>query len=278
MGKIQLAYNMLARVYASTDYFGPRDTRLQKLEDVTPKHTLILTTANLKVETEVITVQESDTGKNVLRLGPAKGYRRERRTRAVEIVSSCPEQKYDWNLAVHTRVSVASLPFSHDDISSNAKFTPRPDSNEFPHIEMRKEFADMFKVEQITGKTSWVFLIKDSGYAIEVSIYQIVASANDVPATEVSSGCGVDLFRPGWDELLAARNVAGSARKWSDDFRELFPLLGKRLKDKDGIEHLLRTIGDIHNLVSEVDDQPPKKLPVPLKNEPVEEDLLLSWD
>lgn len=276
-----MAHNLLAKVYASPHFFEPVSTRIGKLEHIKPKHTLILTTSSLKVETEVILVQESDSSKGVLRLGTAKGYRRERRSRAVEIATSCPEHKYDWNLAVHTRVPVASLPFRHDDISKHARFARRPDPHEFPDINIRQDFVNTFKVEQIIGKTSWVFKIKGSVYAIEVARYNIVAATGSEAETGPlkEGGCGVDLFRPGWDELLCACNVAVGGREISENCKELFPFLEKKLTDKDGVEAFVRRVAEIHTLVSGLEDKPPvrvAKAVVPQTEE--EEDLLLSWD
>lgn len=275
-----MAHNLLAKIYASPGYFEPVNTRIGRLEHIKPKHTLILTTGSLKVETEVIHVQDSDSSKHVLRLGTAKGYRRERRSRAVEIATSCPEHKYDWNLAVHTRVPVASLPFSHEDIAKHSKFTRRADSHEFPDINIGQDFNRTYQVEQITGKTSWVFKIKDSVYAIEVAIYNILAAVRDEDTNRLKEGgCGVDFFRPGWDELLSARNVAAGVRELSENCKELFPFAEKNLTDKDGVEPFVRRVAEIHDLVSRLDDKAPVRVAeevVPQAEE--EEDLLLSWE
>lgn len=278
LGNAQLAHNLLAKIYASPDYFEPVGTRIGRLEDVKPSHTLILTTSALKIETEVIHVQESDSGKDVLRLGTARGYRRERRSRAVEIATSCPEHKYDWNLAVHTRVPVASLPFSHDDIANNSKFSRRSDHSEFPEVQMRQEFVRAFHVDQITGKTSWVFKIKGSTYAIEVAVYNLLAAAGDKTEGPKEGGCGVDLFRPGWDELLLARNVGAGMRELGDNCKELFPFVEKKLVDKDGVEALIRRVTEIHNLISGMDDKSPVRVAESVIPGAEEEDLLLSWD
>lgn len=253
-------------------------TRIGRLENIKPSHTLILTTSALKIETEIIHVQASDSGKDMLRLGTAKGYRRERRSRAVEISTSCPEHKYDWNLAVHTRVPVASLPFSHEDIATHSKFTRRPDPCEFPGVHMRQEFVRSFRVEQIIGKTAWVFKIKGSSYAIEVATYTILAAAGNGADKLQEGGCGVDFFRPSWDDLLSARNVAAGTRELGENCCELFPYLEKKLADKDGVEAFVRRVAEIHKLVSGMDDKsavPVAELVIP---EAGEEDLLLSWD
>ncbi|OIW34461.1 hypothetical protein CONLIGDRAFT_675438 [Coniochaeta ligniaria NRRL 30616] len=278
LGNAQLAHNLLTKIYASPSYFEPVGTRIGKLEQIKPKHTLILTTSGLKVETEVISVQDTDSGKAMLRLGAAKGYRRERRSRAVEIATSCPEHKYDWNLAVRTQVPVASLPFSHIDITNHSKFTRRPDPCEFPDVRMQQEFVRTFQVEQITGKTSWVFTIKGSSYAIEVALYNVIAAAGDDAGKLEEGGCGVDFFRPGWDDLLTARSVAAGVRELSEDCRELFPFLEKKLGDQDGVEALARRIAEVHNLVSGMDDKPPVRIAESVVPETEEEDLLLSWD
>lgn len=270
----------MARIYASPESFEPVGTRIGRLEHIKPKHTLILTTSALKVETEVIAVQETETKKEQLRLGTAKGYRRERRSRAVEIATSCPEHKYDWNLAVHTRVPVAQLPFSHSDVANNSKFTPRPNPNEFPDMVMRPEFLRAFQVEQITRKTSWVFKIKGSCYAIEVAMYNLLIAPGEKAEELKEGGCGVDFFRPGWDELLSARNVAGAAgpRQFSENCEELFPFLEKRLHDADGIEPFVRRLQKMLELVSGMDDETPVRATESVVPPADEEDLLLSWD
>ena len=272
-----MAHNLLAKIYASPGYFEPVGTRIGRLEHIKPKHTLILTTSSLKVETEVIHVQESESKRDMLRFGTAKGYRRERRSRAVEIATSCPEHKYDWNLAVHTRVPVAHLPFTHDDINKYSKLTPRANPNEFPEINM-DQFSRGFKVEQITGKTSWVFRIKGSSYAIEVAIYNLIAAVGDDVQQLKQGACGVDFFGPGWDEHLSARNVAAGPRHFSDNCKELFPFLEKKLVDEDGVEPFVRRIREIHNLVSGMDDKPPVQGVESVMPQADEEDLLLSWD
>jgi len=71
--------------------FEPGSSRIASLRDVPGRHTLILKTAHLDLETEVIHVNDNDRASVKYRLGPVKAYRREKRHRAVEITTSCPE-------------------------------------------------------------------------------------------------------------------------------------------------------------------------------------------
>jgi hypothetical protein len=274
-----LARNLLIKIYASPSSFEPVNARISDLQSVKPKHTLILTTDKLKVETEVIHVQETDTSRGVLRLGTAKGYRRERRSRAVEIATSCPEHKYDWNLAVNTRLSVASLPFSHDDIAKHSKFVRRDDPDEFPGFGIHSDFTRAHQVEQIMGKTSWTFKLKGSVYSIEVALYNILAAPSDEGANRLpEGGCGVDLLRLGWDEVLSAHDVGAGARELSENCKELFPFWEKKLADKDGIEAFVRRVIQVHELVDGLDGKAPATVPDEVVPQVEDEDLLLSWD
>ncbi|KAB5551323.1 hypothetical protein GE09DRAFT_1287968 [Coniochaeta sp. 2T2.1] len=276
LGKPQLAHNLVQKVYASPSHFEPSGSRTGALEHIKPTHTLILTTKNLKIETQVINVQESETLKNRLRLGAARGYRRERRSRAVEIATSCPEHKYDWNLVLRTQVPVGSLPFNHDDLNKCARLMPRSDPNEFPDIQLG-DFTKNFDVEMIQGKTAWVFKLQGSPYAIEVAVYHVIAATGEVPEHIKEGGCGVDLFWPAWDEVLEQHDDADGPRDLRENCKGLFPYHEKKLDDKDGVEPFVRRIREIHALISSMDDKPPARLAESIAQPAEEKDLLLSW-
>lgn len=236
----------MEKIYNSPDWFEPHDTRFGYIQEVKPKHTLMLQTINLKIEMDVISVKGTDVSDKVLRLGPARGYRRETRSEAIEITTAFPELSYDWNLAVETRVPVNTLPFTHQDISKSSGITAREDPQEFPEVYLMQDFAETHKVEEMKGRTSWTFKLKDSSYAIEVSVYHLLAANTN---KKIPSGCGVNIFRPAWDTELGVHNLADGPRQWTEqNFHELFPILS--LKEKDGITAFLRAIGEVHNFIS----------------------------
>jgi hypothetical protein len=271
LGGDGFALRILEKIYNSPNLFEPHDTRFGHLYDVKPKHTLMLQTINLKIEMDVISVKGTDVSDKVLRLGPARGYRRETRSEAIEITTAFPELIYDWNLAVETRVPVNTLPFTHHDISKSCRITARENPEEFPEVYLMQDFAEIHKVEEMKGRTSWTFKLKDSSYAIEVSVYHLLAANTN---KKIPSGCGVNIFRPAWDTELRVHSLVDGPRKWTEEnFHELFPIPSS--KEKDGINVFLRAIGDVHNFISNMaaQDSPGKAViegPVP-----GEEDFLM---
>lgn len=82
--------DLMTKICCSTSFFEPVTPRIPSLETVPAKHTLILRTLTLDLETEVIDVLDNKQ-KTKYRLGPVRGYRREKRNQAVEITTACPE-------------------------------------------------------------------------------------------------------------------------------------------------------------------------------------------
>lgn len=265
LGADGFAYRILQKICTSGG-FGALDNRAPRARDVKPKHTLILQTINLRIETDIISVY--DGSREVLRLGPARGYRREQRKEVMEIGTVCPEKNFDWNLSVETRVPVASLPFTHEDISSNAIIAGNEDPDGFPRILLHDHFAQAQKVEDIKGKTSWSFKLKATDFVVEVAVHHLLRVNT---SKSIQSGTGIDMHYSAWDDELDAHNLANGPRNWTEEnFKELFPISG----DKDGISAFLGHVTEVQDLISEMaaEDSPGK----PVSEGPAvgEEDLM----
>lgn len=83
--------DLMTKICSLTSYFEPVSSRIPSLEVVPAKHTLVLRSLGLDLETEVIDVLDNDQATVRYRLGPIRGYRREKRHQAVEIITACPE-------------------------------------------------------------------------------------------------------------------------------------------------------------------------------------------
>jgi hypothetical protein len=269
LGADGFAYRILDKICTS-DGFGALDNRAPRARDVKPKHTLILQTINLRIETDIISVY--DGSHEVLRLGPARGYRREQRKEVMEIGTIFPEKNFDWNLSVETRVPVASLPFTPEDISSNAIIAANEDPEGFPRIFLHHHFAQSQKVEDIKGKTSWSFKLKATDFVVEVAIHHLLRANT---SKSVQSGTGIDMHYSAWDDQLDAHNPANGPRKWTEEsFKELFPSSG----NTDGIGAFLGHVTEVQDFISKMatEDSPGK----PVSEGPVvgEEDLMTFED
>ncbi|KAL1883862.1 hypothetical protein VTK73DRAFT_7650 [Phialemonium thermophilum] len=251
VGSAQFAAHLLDIVVGLDGLFDPLSPRISCLEDVQPKHHLIFRTAALDLEMEIIAVLDNDQSRLQYRPGPIKAYRRQKRSRSVEIVTSCPQLKHDWRLEVRARENLGSVPFTQDDISRSMKFAAAEGNDTFPRPFFPKDFVAKYRIEGVQMRTFWAYRLKNTPYEVEISLYHGWPGPTNTPSKAM--GCGISMKGMGWDDELDQKNIADGLRDWSDDLKELFPQNRRSLKtDDDGLAYFLRCVGCLHGLVDKV--------------------------
>ena len=138
------------------------------------------------------------------------------------------------------------LPFHHHDLHPKAWFKARAQSHKFPQVSISHDFAAKFKLEEVLGRTSWVFRLKGTPYQVEASVYHRWANPWGTGPADMESG--VTLKGVSWDDELDPRTINGKTRRWSEDFTELFP----SKNNKDNIDLFISYVNEVQDLLSEV--------------------------
>ncbi|KAK3330870.1 hypothetical protein B0H66DRAFT_598394 [Apodospora peruviana] len=205
----------------------PSAVRSDSAIDIKPAHSLILQTKNLSVESVIDAVRgkiELGTdvkAKNHYTLSPFRAFQRERRHRAVQIMTSSPENHHDWVLEVQNQIDMkemkTAVPFSLQGLKQSLKFDGDVLSDDFPHFTIFNSFAKTYQIENIIGKTSWSYMI-NSQYALEISSYHKWGPNTELTAV---SGAGLSMYGFDWDHDMDAADIAEGPRPWND-FAEQF--------------------------------------------------------
>jgi hypothetical protein len=111
-------------------------------------------------------------------------------------------------------------------------------------VNLAVSFAKAYQIRQVTGKTSWTYLIKKSRYQVEVSIHKVWDGTSTTSAPKI--GCGVTLFGRSWDDQMGSMNIAKGTRDWGNGFPEMLR------PNEDGLDQLLRRTREIQVILSDV--------------------------
>ncbi|KAM7212629.1 hypothetical protein V8F06_012006 [Rhypophila decipiens] len=230
----------------------PQDIRINTTEDTPPSISLVLLTKNLVTESVIdfargkseIDSKERVTYKYVL--GPMSVFHRERRARAVTIMTSCPEESFDWCLEVQSQVDSSKTPFPFQDkaLRENVQFKDAAVTNRFPTININPYFLRANGVDVIIGKTSWTYLIK-SRYVLEVGLYH--QWHKDVKS-KPSTGAVVSLYGCEWDYETEPADISKGPRDWTN-FADNFLKSGS--DDSDTFEDLTSLVSQVQAVLAE---------------------------
>ncbi|KAK3383656.1 hypothetical protein B0T24DRAFT_58157 [Lasiosphaeria ovina] len=258
IGQAEIADALRSRV-ASICGSVPRTVRSDSVDDIKPVHSLVIITKNLHVELGVDTIQtKGRAGQVTYTFGPPAAFRREKRSRAIEILNSCPEGHYDWILEIHNQIDTqdfnAAIPFRSTDIRNSFKFTNNVLPGGFPAITVLAHFMNTFDVEGILGRTTWSYML-NSEYCVEVSIHHKWGSDTKLPPV---TGTGVTLYGSDWDDDMDLEDLSTAPRKWNDFGKQFLHVDGPtrhRNPDTDPYDDFLNRVRFVGNLLDEAADE-----------------------
>ncbi|KAM7190550.1 hypothetical protein V8F20_009683 [Naviculisporaceae sp. PSN 640] len=230
-----------------------QDIRVHNAEDAQPSMSLVLITKNLVCESVVDAAQgtteigSKGAPKYKYILGPMSVFHREKRARAVTIMTSCPQDRFDWCLEVENQIDdkKTALPFTAMALKQNVLFKETVTAQDFPPIRTNPQFLKAHQVELVIGKTSWSYLI-NSQYVLEVGLYhQWHLNTTGKPQT----GAVVSLYGCDWDTQLGPANVAAGPRDW-DNFSDQFLQPDSEDDDSDRLAGLFTLISKIQGILA----------------------------
>lgn len=182
---------------------------------------------------------------------------------AAEIAVACPDQKYDWHLAVEGDIAAeenGSQEFQ--DIVALAKSIefskPSEDSFEFPAFTVPVGLYHVAKIDNVACKVTWTFEYVQKPLVVEASVYHDWQGAVRIPRgpgggtlnfgttkkPEPVKSCGMSLYGREWDGMM--QTIDPASGRFDQDFLELFSDNGS----SESLEGLLEEIDYLLDMLS----------------------------
>ncbi|GAB1311360.1 hypothetical protein MFIFM68171_01570 [Madurella fahalii] len=219
-----------------------------------PIYSLLLQTKNLHVETSLDLVQAQGKLREKTRqlqqytLGPLSAHQQEKRQRAVEILTLCPESHHDWTLeirkAANRLADGASAPFTIQELRGNLSFPGDALGGNFPNISIAPAFIRAHGIKTIHGKATWTYALS-LRYNLEITLFHKWGDSTGSPPVTVA---GLTLYSKDWDDDMASGS--SQPREWDENFATQFlkpyggdeegP--GRRSEANDPLDHFLSWI------------------------------------
>ncbi|KAL2019461.1 hypothetical protein VTK56DRAFT_9577 [Thermocarpiscus australiensis] len=242
----------------------PRSVRDGLDPDTRPVYSLILQTKNLHVES-VFDLVQGQVGfekkeKQVQRyaLGPLTVSPQEKRHRAAEIITVCPENSHDWAFEVRKVATEpdakdnAAAPFTIKDLEGKLKFTGDALSGDFPNITVSNGFIRRHDIQKVHGKATWTYMLT-LRYNLEISLFHMWEQNTSVPPATVA---GLALYSSDWDDDMDAGN--SQPRQWDSSFSEQFlrpypgdEAPGEQLGQRGPLDHFLSWVHWIQGVLDD---------------------------
>lgn len=248
---------------ANKQKFTPDSATVINLRDVKPKYCLVLFSGNRRIELDV----QYDPDPTLPNIRPTAGapriYESAAKFSAAEIAVACPDQKFDWHLAVEGDIAAEEYGTQEvADMNALAKSIefnkPSEDSFEFPAFTIPFVLFNIAKIDRVACKVTWAFEYIQKPLLVEVSIYhdwEGVGQPSKGPGSgtllfdtarkpEPAKSCGINLYGREWDGKMQMIDPASG--HFDQDFLELFSDNGS----SESVEGLLQEIDYLLDMLS----------------------------
>ncbi|KAK5654772.1 hypothetical protein OQA88_6808 [Cercophora sp. LCS_1] len=197
-----------------------------KVYAVKPVHSVVVMTKNLVVESIIESsftkAPIGQAGKEVIDnyFGPFQVYRTETQPRTMQIITACPEDRFDWMLEVIGMLDEDEVklhvPFGRAQLKKSINFTGELAGGAFPVFKVSPGFEQVYGVGDTYGKVTWTYALS-SFYSVEISLLHKMGT----DGTHEVHGVGAALFAPDWDTKMDLANLLLEPRSWIS-FMETF--------------------------------------------------------
>ncbi|KAK3986924.1 hypothetical protein QBC44DRAFT_296210 [Cladorrhinum sp. PSN332] len=203
---------------------------LESLETSKPELSLYVLSKNLAIQCplEPVYVQERHGfNKNVNHrntkqfvIGALAGHQMDRSSKKVNIITSCPESTYDWEVEITREIKRPEaqpvLPFSSKALSRFSNFTGETLQGEFPTVRIMDSFIQAHEISNIYGKATWTYQLSMQ-YMLEISIFHVWGKNTSAPPETTAT---ISLFSGDWeDSMTVPRRLP---RDWDSSFAGQF--------------------------------------------------------
>lgn len=244
--------------------FTPASATVIYLRDVKPKYCLVFFAGNRRIELDV----QYDPDPELPNLRPTAAapriYESHARFSAAEIAVACPDQNFDWHMAVEG--DIASEEYGtqevHDVIAlaKRIEFNKPPENSfEFPAFTVPFGAISAAKVDRVACKVTWVFEYVQKPLFVEVSVYhdwhEVIQGFRDAGSSRLRldtaqepmpvKSCGVNLYGQEWDSKMQTMDPASGT--FDQDFLALF----SDGSSSEGVDGLLQEIEYLLGLLSD---------------------------
>jgi len=107
-------------------------------------------------------------------------------------------------------------------------------------------------VNEVVVRSVWKYLIRESGYEVQVSIYRTWRSCATIKDPEMS--CGITISHPVWDDEMQSIEHATQERKWGEQLENFFPV--HSAEKNDGFDKFMSEISFIQGYLCEAARNP----------------------
>lgn len=253
-----------ASLEPSVQKFTAASATIIYLRDVKPKYCLVFFSGNRRIELDV----QYDPDPTLPNLRPTAAapriYESHTKFSAAEIAVACPDQKFDWHLAVEG--DIAAEEYGTQEVrnvmalAKSLEFNkPFENSFEFPAFSVGCGAISAAKIDSVACKVTWAFDYIQKPLSVEVSVYhdwkgimQDFRGAKDgylrldtTHQPEPVKSCGISLYGREWDGKM--QTMDPSSGVFDQDFLELFSEDGS----SEGVDGLLKEIDYLLGILSE---------------------------
>ncbi|KAK0730757.1 hypothetical protein B0H67DRAFT_639219 [Lasiosphaeris hirsuta] len=246
--------NRLRALLSDADDITPWAPGVGNTKEIKTNCSIILVTKNLSIESAIEAVRAKGTvrgtfvGPIAYSFGPLQAFHREKSMRAVEIMTSCPENRYDWEIEIQSHIGATGIPFRHTDLKNNTIFTGKDQAEGFPGFKLSEHFINSHEIEQVIGKSSWTYMPRSKPYKIEVSMLHVWETTNTT--LKPITGAGLTMYGDDWDYDMELKDLTSGSRDWETFSRFLDAHHGLG----DGMDEYDDFLACIHRLLELLDE------------------------
>ena len=231
------------KIVNSPHQFCPVESRTPSLQDIQPKHTEVIFVTiggqKLRIEADLDLVFESKRGQ--YQIGTTRAFYDNQRNRRLEVTTidiewyiittshfsakaDIDSSHFDWSLQIITDDSINTVGATLQaliDSSISSSSTTRSDSLGLEYPEVSPQAPCEILVDRVVVRSVSQYMLKDSGYVVEFSIYRQWIGYDTTPPPKLF--CAVTLGSQTWDyEMLSIEGQTGE-RQWDPQLRTFFP-------------------------------------------------------
>lgn len=207
------------------------DPRIESLRDTKPQYCLVFFSGDRRIEVDVrYDPHESDSPYTA---ATPRVFANHQKAAVVEIAVACPDNKFDWHLAVQADIGASGIPEEYYNLVRGLRFkSGNPEKDiDFPATSVNEALLLAAKIDNIACKVSWTFECRRNPYCVEVSVYhewndnsmvnflRRKRNYREPPKTlhidttggktrKPTRSCGISVYNQAWDDEIRELNPA----------------------------------------------------------------------
>ncbi|KUJ20585.1 uncharacterized protein LY89DRAFT_771518 [Mollisia scopiformis] len=241
------------KILSWPEKFVPADGRYKLMQDVPFKDTEVIffrtTDGPFRLEVEIDTLAE--TGE--YQVGSIRLFRDNNRNKRIRVTNVDVEKQIDWSIEIITdnEIPITEIPAKLLDMAKGSVTPKTPalwDHTDLPYPAVNPRKIAGLIIDEIVVKTVAEYMVKDSGYVVELSVYRKLVENNDPEIT-----AGVAMYNRNWDYNMRSLKDTTQIRRWENPLKLFFGRYSSEgieaVEGNVGVESVLADVENIRDFL-----------------------------